>query len=214
LHASLCVCALIPRLETRTRLVLFLHRSEDRKSTNTGRLAAECLARSEVIVRGHQDRPSPPWTCDDGSQPLLLFPFENAEPITRYVASDRPVTLLVPDGTWRQASRVRARVPGVSAIPCVTLPPGPPSVYRLRADVHEGRLATAEAIARAFGVLEGDHVREAIEYVFRAMVERALWARGEIATELVTGGVPDGAERHDPRSGLARAHGALEDRAP
>src|SRR5947207_6591113 len=58
LHRSLCLCAMIPRLETRTRVVLMIHRLEDRKATNTGRLATECLVNSEVRVHGFESRPS------------------------------------------------------------------------------------------------------------------------------------------------------------
>ena len=60
---DLCICDLLPQppLETRTRLVIVIHRYEHRKPTNTGRLAAECLARSEVLVRGHIEEPSPPF---------------------------------------------------------------------------------------------------------------------------------------------------------
>ena len=111
---------------------------------------------------------------------------------------------MVPDGTWRQASKVRQRVPGLRDVPCVSLPPDEPSIYRLRAEAHGHGLATIEAIARALGILEGLHVRHALEQVFRAMVERTLWSRGELATADVTGGVPAGAMRHDPRSALAR----------
>lgn len=206
LHASLCVCALIPspRLETRTRLVLFIHRAEDRKPTNTGRLAAECLANSDVFVRGHASEPSEPFTCDEGTLPLFLFPHEGATPLAELERPDRPVCLIVPDGTWRQASKVKKRVPGLERIACVSLLPGEPSIYRLRAEAHEQGLATIEAIARAMELLEGPHVRRALDHVFRAMVERTLWSRGEVLTEDVTGGIPDGAMRHDPRSGLAR----------
>jgi hypothetical protein len=42
-------------------------------------------------------------------------------------------------------------------------------------------------------------VRAAIERVFRAMVERTLWVRGHVATKDVTGGIPDGVQRHEPR---------------
>ena len=205
MHASLCLCDLIPRLETRTRLVLLIHYSEDRKPTNTGRLAAECLPNSEVDVRGHIGRPTAAPTCAPGSTPVLLFPFEGARDLREYAASSAgPVTLIVPDGTWRQASKARSRVPGLRDIPCVTLPPDVPSIYRLRAEAHETGLATIEAIARAMGILEGSHVREGLERVFRAMVERTLWARGEVDAADVTGGIPEGAMRHDPRSG-ARA---------
>jgi DTW domain-containing protein YfiP len=188
---GLCVCALMPspRLATRTRLVLVIHRFEDRKPTNTGRLAAECLENSVVVVRGHE------------SQPLLLFPHEGATPLAEArIDRDRPVTLVVPDGNWRQASKVRQRVPGLSELTCVRLPVGERSIYRLRAEAHEAGLSTIEAIGRAMGLLEGDHVRQALELVFRAMVERTLWSRGRVPAAEVTGGIPAGTMRHDPRT--------------
>ena len=202
MHGSLCLCALIPRIETRTRLLLVIHRYEDRKPTNTGRLATECLVNSEVIVRGHESAPSTPLALSPDAQPLLLFPAEDAVPIEQFATSSRAVTLIVPDGTWRQASKVRSRVPGLRDVLCVSLPRGAPSVYRLRVDAHEEGLATIEAIARAFGVLEGDRgegVQRGLESVFRVMVERTLWARGTIEKGDVTGGIPEGAKRHDPR---------------
>jgi DTW domain-containing protein len=106
------------------------------------------------------------------------------------------VTLIVPDGNWRQASKVRARVPGLCAIPCVTLSAPEPSRYRLRSEAHPHGLATMEAIARALGLLEGPAVRHALEHVFDVMVERTLWMRGSLAEGLVTGGIPSGASKH------------------
>ena len=203
MHGTLCICALIPRIATRTRLLLVIHRYEDRKTTNTGRLASECLLNSEVTVRGHEDRPSTPVAVSPDAQPVFLFPHEDAIPIETFRASPRPVTLIVPDGTWRQASKVRSRVPGMRDVPCVSLPRGPRSTYRLRVDAHDEGLATMEAIARAFGVLEGERgetVQGALEWVFRAMVERTLWARGSVASDAVTGGIPEGVMRHDPRT--------------
>ena len=193
--SGLCVCALIPepRLETRTRLVLFIHRFEDRKPTNTGRLATECLANSEVIVRGQPGHPDAPYIASPEAESLLLFPSPDATPLAEHVAS-RPVTLIVPDGSWRQASKVRNRVPGMREIPCVWLPQDVQSTYRLRHEAHPTGLATIEAIARAFELLEGGmrgtEVRQQIERVFNAMVERTLWSRGQLKTsELQYGAV-------------------------
>ena len=203
---SVCYCAVLPHLETRTRVVLFIHRGEDRKSTNTGRLATECLANSEVFVRGHYAQPSEPFAQEGASQPVLLFPHEDANPLADFAAkTPGPLTLVVPDGNWRQASKVRRRVPGISELPCAWLPASALSRYRLRTESREGGLATLEAIARAMGILEGMHVQHALERVFRALVERTLWARGSVATKDVSSGIPEGAARHDPTSGLARA---------
>lgn len=199
MHASLCLCALIPRLVTRTRLTLVIHRYEARKPTNSGRLAVDCLVNSEIRVRGHEGEPSEPFEWDGSVQPLLLFPAEDAVPLTQFADSSKPISLVVPDGTWRQAFKVRARVPGLMGIPCVTLPAGIPTRYRLRMETHEQGLGTMEAIARAMGILEGAHVQEAMERVFMAMVERTLWLRGELDTSLVTTGIPDIALKCDRR---------------
>jgi DTW domain-containing protein YfiP len=205
MHGSLCVCALIPRLTTRTRLLLVIHRYEDRKTTNTGRLAAECLSQSLVVVRGHESAPSDRVEIPEGTRPLFLFPHEDARDLREFVDPRVPITLIVPDGTWRQAARVRRRVRGLDDVPCVRLPPdGPQSRYRLRLESHDDGLATMEAIARAFGILEGPAVEEALMHVFGAAVERTLWARGTIDDRDVRAGIPEGAERHDPRSGPAR----------
>lgn len=200
MHLGLCVCSLIPRIETVTRLVLVIHHTELRKPTNTGHLAAACLVNSEVHVRGVEGAPSEPISWGN-RVPLLLFPHEGeAEPLR---PTTRPVALVVPDGNWRQASKVRARVPGLNQVRCVALPEGPPSIYRLRSEAHAVGLATMEAIARAMGILEGQHAQQALEHVFRVMVERTLWARGQLSTDDVTGGIPEGATRHDPRGGFA-----------
>ena len=212
MHASLCICALVPRLVTRTRVVLFVHRAEDRKSSNTGRLAVRCLVNSEVIVRGHTTEQAPRYTHAPGSEPLLLFPHEGAAPLdevfdatarARLRDGSLPApTLLVPDGTWRQASKVKKRVPGLEGVRCVTLPRGARSIYRLRVEAHDTGVSTIEAIARALGILEAAEVERALLYPFRAMVERTLWSKGDLDDAEVTGGIPVGALRHDPRSGL------------
>ncbi len=52
LHSGLCLCAELPEVKTRTRVVLVLHQLEERKSTNTGRLALRCLPNSSVVAHG------------------------------------------------------------------------------------------------------------------------------------------------------------------
>jgi DTW domain-containing protein YfiP len=203
MHETLCICALVPRLETRTRLELTVHCREERKPTNTGQLAARCLQRSNISIVGDRERPLElaPVTADE--QAVLLFPADDAVPITHFAASERPIVLIVPDGTWRQASKMRKRIPGLATMPCVTLPEAGPSNYRLRAEVHEGGLATFEAIARALCILEGEagpQIEAAMLAVFRVMVERTLWLRGALSNDEVTGGIPAAAIERNPRS--------------
>jgi DTW domain-containing protein YfiP len=86
--------------------------------------------------------------------------------------------MIVPDGSWRQASKARRRIPGLDAAECVTLPPGPPTRYRLRREPKDGGLATFEAIARVLGILESAAVQAELEAFFERMVETTLATRG------------------------------------
>ncbi|MBA3452593.1 MAG: DTW domain-containing protein [Deltaproteobacteria bacterium] len=203
MHETLCICALVPRLETRTRLALLLHYREVPRPTNTGQLAARCLPRSTIEVIGDQERRAELPKFEAHEQPLLLYPAADAVSIEEYANSDRPVVLIVPDGSWRQAHKMRKRIPGLSAVPCVILPEAGRTEYRLRAEHHAGGLATFEAIARALRILEGDAgpaTESALMNVFRIMVERTLWLRGTIPDREVTDGVPQAAIDHNPRN--------------
>jgi len=184
-------------MELRTKLCLVMHRDEVRKTTNTGHLAARCLTGSEIHVHGHQ---SDPLQCPDfaGHEPLLLFPDESAEILTPEHAADTPVTLLVPDATWRQAAKMCRRLPWLAKMRRIGLPPGEASMYRLRSENKPGGLATAEAIARAFGILEGAAVQHQLEHILQLMVERTLFSRGDLARHEVHGGLPNNVYSHDP----------------
>lgn len=197
----LCLCASLPRLETRTRVVVLMHYLEAKTSTNTARIAHLMLPHSEIRLRGLPGRP-----MDDSGivtpdrQPLLLFPSPVSHELTaEWVARfDRPVTLIVPDGSWRQCQKVGQREPVLRDLPRVRLPPGPPSEYRLRIEPNAHSVSTLEAIARSLEVLEGAEkgplVRSAMESLFRIMVERTLWSRGKLRDEECSS-LPAGARR-------------------
>ena len=222
MHRSLCICALLPRLETRTRVVLLLHQLEIDKPTNTGVVAARCLPNSAIVYRGRAPEAAVRGASVEeqaervaaaipaGTRAAFLFPHPSATPLSAW-REGPPVTLIVPDGTWRQAARARSRLARALALPCVTLAPADAepgaarsgaapadSPGRLRAISRPGRLATLEALARALGVLEGPDVEAALMNVFRVMTDRTLWTNGRLARDAVTGGVPDGARSHDP----------------
>jgi DTW domain-containing protein YfiP len=231
MHRSLCICALLPRLETRTRVVLLLHQLEAPKPTNTGVVAARCLSNSAIVYRGRPPGTDGRQECspgdgsvDDqvarlaalipaGTRAAFLFPHATATPIEEWRdAGSTPLTLIVPDGTWRQAGRARSRLGAARVLPCVSLTGARASGSRLRTAKSPERLATIEALAFALGVLEGPEVEAALLYVFRVMADRTLWTNGRVARDAVTGGVPADARSHDPLG----AQGALtrQGRAP
>lgn len=203
LPTTLCICALVPRLETRTRVVLIVPSNEARKPSNTGLLATRCLEDSTVQILRKRSGPVQAPIIRDGELPLVLFPAPHASPITDYASSPRPIALIVPDGSWNQARALQERE-ALRRHACVTLPPLGPSEYRLRSEPQTDGLATFEAIARALGILEGDPIRKAMLDVFRVMVERTLWFRGKLRDHEVTGGIPTAALVDDPRGAATR----------
>lgn len=197
MHLRLCICDLIQPLTLATRVVVLAHFHDERKPTNTSRLVSLMLTNAEVRLRGLQGRPLETSDLIDPDRlSLLLYPAPDAVPLCRAdIEAGRPVTLIVPDGSWRHARRMRGRVPGLADLRCVQLSPGPPSRYRLRAQADPRRVSTFEAVARALGELEGAAVRAHLEDVFEVMVERTLWIRGRLFAENVAGGIPPA---HEP----------------
>lgn len=196
MHLKLCLCGEIVPLDLATRVLVLSHARDLCKPTNTARLVGLMLRQAQVLERG---RPGAPLLSEGLVDPartnLLLFPAPDSVPLRREDYLGQPLTLIVPDGTWRQARKVRARVPGLSELPCVHLLPGPPSRYRLRTQIEERRISTFEAVARALGELEGPEVQAELERVFDLMVERTLWIRGRLPGSEVSGGIPPGAQQ-------------------
>jgi DTW domain-containing protein YfiP len=187
MRAELCVCAEVPRLAPRTRLVVVMHHRELKATTNSARLALAAIDGSELRVRGRAEAPFAAaglGGAGDGRLTLVLFPSEDAHPLdAAFVrAHPGPYTLVVPDGNWRQARKVLTREPALAGALRVRVPYAGPSRYHLRREPRLDALSTCEAIARALGVLEGPErgpdLQRRLEDVFQLMVRRTLGSRG------------------------------------
>jgi RluA family pseudouridine synthase len=181
-HIHDCVCADLPRFELQTRVALVMHYREAVKTTATGPLALACLPNSARYLHGLKAAPLDLSALQEDTQRrlLVLFPVEGARPLSQALKAEdeRPITLVVPDGNWRQARRIPQRVRGLENAECVGLPPGPPSRWGVRREPMDGGLATFEAIARAIGVLESVEAQQQMESAFARVVQIILAARG------------------------------------
>ncbi len=174
LHAH-CICAEVPRVETRTELVVVRHEKEGWKSTGTARIAALALPGLKLLDYGEDSEPArsllPPHT--DGAH--LLFPGDAAQPPWPAVTR-----LVVLDGTWRQTRKMYGKLPALHAAPRLALPPKPlgERVLRLRASTFEEGRSTLEAIAEAIALLEGEAVAAPLFDLHARYVEKVFRARG------------------------------------
>lgn len=180
MRQELCLCANIPELHLATKLILVMNKREIKVPTNTGRLAALALPNSVILSRGVEDAPYDlAEHLPQDRRSVLLYPADDAALLTpEWVAAEGPFHLVVPDGNWRQTSKMRRRDPVMATLPCVRLPPGPPTAYHVRRETKAEGLATMEAIARALGVMEGPTVQSALENLLNLMVSRTLASRG------------------------------------
>ncbi|MDR6163382.1 DTW domain-containing protein [Pseudomonas moraviensis] len=173
-----CLCPLIPHLDSRTRVLLLQHPSEVSHALNTARLAALGLSNAELIV-GEVFEDLPTLLNRPGYQARLLFPAEDAQPLQAYTASDEPLLLVVPDGTWRKARKMLHLNPLLAALPRVTLAEGGVSRYRLRKAPGPGALSTIEAIVQALETLEAPTTFAPLLKPFEALIEGQIAAMGE-----------------------------------
>ena len=171
-----CLCALIPSLGSRTRVLLLQHPSETDHALNTARLAALGLENAELRVgEDFSETDLSAWDA------WLLFPGENAVALDGLAArpSTKPRLLVVPDGTWRKARKLLHLNPQLAALPRVVLPEGLSSRYRLRKAPAEGALSTIEAVVHALNALDAPQNFDELLRPFDALIEGQIAAMGE-----------------------------------
>lgn len=181
LHKSRCICHLIPNLAVKTRLVLIVHAKELKRTTNTGRLAVQALSNSEMRIRGGSKQALDLGDLLNGPyRTLLFYPSDNAVELRSQIMINdpRPIQLLVPDGNWRQASKVHYRHEELKDVPRVMIREENLASSHLRAESTSYGMATLEAIAKAFYLLEGPEVGEQLMALFQAKLEQTMASRG------------------------------------
>src|SRR3989338_2512968 len=158
LTRTLCICESIPTLDLKTKVCLIVHVNELKRSSNTGRLALRALVNSEMRVRG--DTREPLDLSDlltDRYRTFLFYPTVDAVELdNELVAQDgRPIQLLVPDGTWRQANKVHSRHHELKDVPRVKISAPDISKFHLRAQHRPEGMAPCKPPPIPLGGIKG-----------------------------------------------------------
>lgn len=193
MYQPLCLCLEIPTIKTHTKLLVLMHCREQKLTTNTARLACLALPHSEIRIRGEREPVNSSPLLAGYTNAILLYPTDDALELNSTLVETlpRPITLVVPDGSWRQARKVATREKELLGIPRIKLPVGAPSSYRLRKAPHFEGLSTFEAIAQAIGILEGKDIQKQLDDLFVKKVERTLWSRGSLKPSECTFPIPE-----------------------
>lgn len=172
---SMCLCAGLPSVPTRTRVVVLQHPHERRHPFGTARFVRLCLPNGEVHtayggLRGDLLTPLelPPDTA-------ILYPHPAAEDLAALPPADRPGALLLLDGTWAHAKRLYKMNPWLQGLRHVRLQPSAPSRYRIRREPQADYVSTLEATVEALRILEpGTPGLDDLLSAFDRMIDRQV----------------------------------------
>lgn len=201
LHAPLCLCQNLQPVDIPINLILVMHQNEGFKTSNTGCFLQRFFSNCQVLTYGA--RPEHQLDHDrlvfDPQHTAILFPASDATPLNPSMDIEH---LIIPDGTWRQASKLTRRIRHRHGYRVVTVPPGPASRYRLRQAPREGWICTFEAVSRAIGALGHLTCQAELDAGFAKMADRLAWVKGRLHRDQVTGGIPEGLTTCDLVPGL------------
>jgi DTW domain-containing protein YfiP len=162
-------------------VLLLQHPREQRVAVGTARMAHLALPNSDLRVGTNFVADPIVATAIANPQPAyVLFPGRDATDVSE-LPRDRPLTLLVLDGTWSQARKLLTLNPHLAALPRVAFSPRRPSDYRIRRQPAAHCVSTIEALAEVLDAIEPEgadgRARASGRFdrlldPFRAMVDR------------------------------------------
>lgn len=129
------------------------HASEQKRASNSGRLLAQTIG-ATIIPYGQKGVPFIPSSIPKDDT-RLLFP---EGPVDRPLTA--PSNLVVIDGSWAQARKIRTRQKALRGIPTLRVEVHPTPM--LRKQISEGRGPTALAVAQALALFGEANAARAI----------------------------------------------------
>jgi DTW domain-containing protein len=181
LNNGLCICNSIKPFTIIGKVSLIVHVRELKLTSNTAHFVNKLLPdNSKIFIRGSVNETfNAAPVMQQSGRPLFLYPHEDALELNEHFKTKfpGPYHLIIPDGNWHQARRVRKREELFKSIPAVKLPPGITTQYKLRKAPWPEWVSTFEAAAHALGILEGIEVRDRMLDFFRFWVKTALFNR-------------------------------------
>jgi DTW domain-containing protein YfiP len=109
---------------------------------------------------------------------MLVYPRQGAPVLDVAPGKRRGFVLL--DGSWPQCSHMSRRLPVVSELPCVALPPGPPSIWSVRTQHLEQGRSTFEAALQLIELHEGSAAIAPLRQAFAMLTARMLFMKGKL----------------------------------
>ena len=176
---EICICPILPTVQTRTEFLILRHVYEAERPSNTGRLAALAMSNSRIIPCGGGTRIGLAPMDDELLRPLetwLLWP-DGIGTKTNISNLTPPARVVVIDATWQQARRLYNTMAALRALPRLALPAPIRSRERLRGQHRSDGMSTIEAIAAAVAQIDGAEAARPLEELYDELVRRTISLR-------------------------------------
>ena len=151
-----CLCAQLPTVPTRTRVVVLQHPHERTHPFGTARLVRLCLPTASVHVPCAGYTGTLEQRVELPPDAVVLFPSDDAPLLEDLLQPAPPSTLVAIDGTWAHAKRLWRENGWLRQFRHARLQPSEPSRYRIRKEPRADYVSTLEAIVGALRLLEPD----------------------------------------------------------
>jgi DTW domain-containing protein YfiP len=179
LRQEICICSILPTVQTRAEFLILRHIREAKSTSNTGRLVALAMPNSRIISCGGGTRIGVSSLDEESlgaSGTYLLWP-DGTGARQELLELIPPARLVVLDATWRQARQLYSCTPVLQSIPQLALPMPTRRKDRLREHHRPDGMSTIEAVAAAVTMLEGTEAAKPLEMLYDEVVRRALTLR-------------------------------------
>jgi len=161
-------------VENRVEILFLQHPNERKMPMNTARLAHLSLAKSR-LVHGVSFGPESVLGAMLPSRDRVGILFPSPKAVELRDAPADLETLVVVDGTWREAKKMIWLSPILSEFPHYAFVPEKPSNYRIRKEPKESFISSIEATVAALRILDRDPGKYAeLLALFDRMVDRQI----------------------------------------
>jgi len=176
-----CFCRYFFKYQNKHQILIIRHFRERHLPTSTAWPFPKLLTNAHILDRGIERELPLQNYLNSEYDPYVLFPDDAAIELNAdfLAARKKPIQLIVPDGTWSQARKIKKREPLLKNLPSLKLSKLE-GKYFLKHSPVLGGVSTFEAIAHAQKMLEGEALSAALLAFFGMMVEHHLIARGSM----------------------------------
>jgi len=170
----LCLCSHVKPVTNPVEILYLQHPNERTMPFNTARLAHLSLTRSRLVHGLRFDEHRALRELLPHRQKVgILFPSPVAKDLSEAPADLE--TLVIIDGTWREAKKIIYLSPILNDFPHYAFVPEKPSNYRIRKEPKDEFISTIEATVTALRILDRDPAKyQELLDLFDRMVDRQI----------------------------------------